>query len=456
MKMDFNAPEPYVRPSFDDKDLVPLDPALAERMRRPIKHGAAVVGIFVVGLTLFAAVARIDSAVVAPGTVRVEDNRKTIRHREGGTVREILVKEGQHVKQNQVLLIFDEVQPRASNDVFQNQYDSLLAQSARFQAEATGQTTMTIPAELTARATDPRVAGLIRDQEFLFSSRLAFFESQSAVLEQKLQQLETQIGGVQAQVDAVKESDRLTREELAGYQTLYEKGYAPKTLILRYQRTLADLAGRRGSLVAEMTRLREQMGETRLQMTTLKEQRISQAAEGLRQMQTGLAEVTPKLAAARQTLGAATVRSPADGYVLDLTQFTVGGVVAPGERLMSVVPANAPLIVTARIKPQDVDVVKPGMKARVRLSAFNARFAPPVDATVMTVSADQLVDEKTGEGYFRVDLKIPPQELIKLPKGDKLSPGMPAEAMIVTGNRSILSYVVSPLTDTIRDALREE
>ena len=173
-------------------------------------------------------------------------------------------------------------------------------------------------------------------------------------------------------------------------------------------------------------------------------------------MQTGLAEATPKLAAARQMLNAATVRSPADGYVLDLTQFTIGGVVAPGERLMSVVPANAPLIVTGRIKPQDVDVVKPGMKARVRLSAFNSRRTPPVDATVMTVSADQLVDEKTGEGYFRVDLKIPPQELVKLPKGDKLSPGMPAETMIVTGNRSILSYVVSPLTDTIRDALRED
>jgi len=276
------------------------------------------------------------------------------------------------------------------------------------------------------------------------------------VLAQKLQQLETQIGGVQAQVDAVNESDRLTKEELAGYQTLYEKGYAPKTLILRYQRTLADLAGRRGSLLAEITRLREQIGETRLQITTLKEQRISQAAEGLRQMQSGLAEVTPKLAAARQTLDAATVRSPVDGYVLDLTQFTVGGVVGPGERLMSVVPANAPLIVSARIKPQDIDVVHPGMKARVRLSAFNARRTPPVEAAVLTVSADQLVDEKTGEGYFRADLKIPPQELAKLPKGDKLSPGMPAEAMIVTGRRSILSYVVSPLTDTIRDALRED
>lgn len=457
MKLDFNAPRPYETPSFGDKDLVPLDGTMDRRIKRPIVVGSIVVGVFVVGLTLFAAIARIDSAVVAPGTVRVEDNRKTIRHREGGTVRAILVREGERVKQNQVLLTFDEVQPKSTTDVLQNQYDALLAQTARFQSEATDQSIVTFAPELTARAaTDPRVAGIIRDQEFLFSTRHAFFESQGAVLNQKLQQLETQIGGVQAQVDAVKESDALTREELAGYQTLYEKGYAPKTLILRYKRTLADLTGRRGQLIAEITRLREQIGETRLQITTLREQRISQAAEGLRQMQTGLAEVTPKLTAARQTLNAATVRSPADGYVLDLTQFTVGGIVAPGERLMSVVPADAPLIVTARIRPQDIDSVHDGMQARVRLSAFNARTAPPVDAEVLTVSADQLVDEKTGVGYFRADLRIPPAELAKLPKGSKLTPGMPAEAMIVTGRRSILSYIVSPITDTIRDALRED
>lgn len=457
MKLDFNAPKAYEAPTFGDKDLVPLDGTMDKRIKRPIIVGSAVVGVFVVGLTLFAAVAKIDSAVVAPGTVRVEDNRKTIRHREGGTVKAILVKEGQRVKQNQVLLSFDEVQPKSTTDVLQNQYDSLLSQTARFQAEATSQPTVTFSPELTARAaSDPRVAGIIRDQEFLFSTRQAFFETQGAVLAQKLQQLETQIGGVQAQVDAVKESDDLTREELAGYQTLYEKGYAPKTLILRYKRTLADLAGRRGQLIAEITRLREQIGETRLQITTLREQRISQAAEGLRQMQSGLAEVTPKLTAARQMLNSATVRSPSDGYVLDLTQFTVGGVVAPGERLMSVVPADAPLIVTARIRPQDIDSVHAGMTARVRLSAFNARTAPPVNAEVVTISADQLVDEKTGVGYFRADLRIPPPELAKLPKGSKLTPGMPAEAMIVTGRRSILSYIVSPLTDTIRDALRED
>lgn len=457
MKLDFNAPKAYEAPTFGDKDLVPLDGTMDKRIKRPIIVGSAVVGVFVIGMTLFAAVAKIDSAVVAPGTVRVEDNRKTIRHREGGTVKAILVKEGQRVKQNQVLLSFDEVQPKSTTDVLQNQYDSLLSQTARFQAEATSQPTVTFSPELTARAaSDPRVAGIIRDQEFLFSTRQAFFETQGAVLAQKLQQLETQIGGVQAQVDAVKESDDLTREELAGYQTLYEKGYAPKTLILRYKRTLADLAGRRGQLIAEITRLREQIGETRLQITTLREQRISQAAEGLRQMQTGLAEVTPKLTAARQMLNAATVRSPSDGYVLDLTQFTVGGVVAPGERLMSVVPADAPLIVTARIRPQDIDSVHAGMTARVRLSAFSARTVPPVNAEVVTLSADQLVDEKTGVGYFRADLRIPPPELAKLPKGSKLTPGMPAEAMIVTGRRSILSYIVSPLTDTIRDALRED
>jgi len=228
---------------------------LEQRLKRPIRQGAIVVGVFVVGLTLFAAVAKIDSAVVAHATVRVEDNRKTVRHREGGTVKQILVKEGQHVKQNQVLLTFDEVQPKASTDVLQNQYDSLLAQSTRFQAEVSGQSAMTFPQALTARANDPRVAGIIRDQELLFTSRLQFFETQTAVLSQKLQQIESQIGGVQVQIDSVNEQTRLIKEELDGFQTLYEKGYAPKTRILAYQRTLADLGGRKGSLAAEMNRL---------------------------------------------------------------------------------------------------------------------------------------------------------------------------------------------------------
>jgi HlyD family type I secretion membrane fusion protein len=445
-----------VRPSFDDGDTSALDPGLKARMRRPIVIGSWIVGVFVVAAFLFAAVAPIDAAVLAPGVIRVEANRKEVRHRDGGVVRRIMVREGQQVRLGQPLIALDDVQAKAYVDTLQNQYDSVLAQSARFQAEAAGRRLLTFPAELTARISDPRVAGLVRDQEFLFTSRLSFYDSQSDVLGQREQQLATQIGGVQAQLDSIDEQLRLTREELAGYQTLHEKGYAPKTLILRYERTLADLQGRRGSLISEINRLRQQMGETRLQLVTLRQERTSQAAEGVREMQTMLSDVGPKLTAARQVLERTVVRSPANGYVLSLSQHTIGGVVGAGELLMAVVPINEPLIVTARIKPTDIDDVRAGMRARVRLSAFNYRKVSPVEAEVMSVSADQLTDERTGEGYFMAEIRIPPKELAKLPKGSRITPGMPAEAMIVTGKRTILSYIVSPITDTVSDALREE
>lgn len=456
MNMNFKPPKPYVRPSFEDGDASALDPGLRERMRRPIVVGSWIVGIFVVATILFAAVAPIDAAVLAPGTVRVEANRKEVRHRDGGVVRKIMVREGQAVRLNQPLLTLDDVQAKAYVDVLQNQYDTVLAQSARFQAEASGLRTLAIPNELTLRMADPRVAGQIRDQQFLFTSRLSFYDSQSDVLGQREQQLLTQISGVQSQLDSIDEQIRLTREELSGYQTLHEKGYAPKTLILRYERNLADLAGRRGALVSEINRLRQQMGETRMQLSSLRQERTSQAAEGVRSMQTQLADTGPKLTAARQVFERTVVRSPADGYVLSLSQHTIGGVVAAGELLMAVIPSNTPLIVSARIKPTDIDDVRIGMPARVRLSAFNYRKVSPVEAEVVSVSADQLTDERSGEGYFQAEIRIPPKELAKLPKGAKITPGMPAEAMIVTGKRTILSYIVSPITDTVSDALREE
>jgi len=353
------------------------------------------------------------------------------------------------------LLRFDSVQAAAAVDVLQSQHDAILAQSARFSAESVGARTLVLPPELTDRMADPRVAGLIRDQQLLFNSRLQFFVSQEGVLGQRIDQLATQMVGVQAQLDSIDEQLALTREELAGYQTLYEKGYAPKTLILRYERSLSELGGRRGALTSELNRLRQAQGEARLQLTTLRNQRISEAAEGLRQMQNQLSDVGPRLTAAQQVLDRTTVVSPVDGYVLNLTQFTVGGVVTPGELLMDVVPADAPLIVHARIAPQDIDSVTVGQEARVEITAF-AQRAKPLDATVTSVSADRLVDAQTGATYFLAELRIDPADLAKLPEGASLSPGMPGRAMIVTGRRSILDYMISPLTDTFDGALREE
>jgi HlyD family type I secretion membrane fusion protein len=445
----------YVTPTFGGDDSLPMDPALQQRMRRPMLVGAGVIGVLVLGLGLWASLTPLASGITAPAHVRVESNRKSMRHKEGGVIRQILVKEGQRVKPGQPLILFDDVETKAAFDVMQNQYDSALAQIARFQAEASGRTQMTFPPELTARLGDPRVADMIRDQQFLFASRLQLFDSQAAVLSQRLDQLQTQIGGQQAQVDSVEEQRRLTEEELAGYRVLNEKGYAPKTLILRYERTLADLAGRKGSLLADIARLRQQMGETRMQISSLRDQRESQAAEGLRDSQSRLADASPRFTAAKETLAASVVRSPVDGYVFNLTQFTVGGVTAPGELLMDVVPAAAPMLVTASVSPQDIDDIRVGMDARVRLSGLSQRFNTPLPAKVVVVSADAITNERTNESVYRVDLRIDPKDMAKLPPGVKLTPGMPAQALIVTGHRTVLGYLILPITETLQDAFRE-
>nr|QQZ49888.1 biotin/lipoyl-binding protein [Phenylobacterium glaciei] len=227
MTRDVTPIKAYVTPTFSGQEQA-LDPELKRKLRRPMIVGGAIVGVFVVAMILWAAVSPVRSAIMAPGLVRVEANRKVIRHREGGSVRAIPVREGQHVAAGQPLLILDDVQPKAAVDVFQNQSDALMAQSARFEAEARGARVLSIPASLTTRISDPRVAGLIQDQQLLFSTRLQFFDSQADVLNQRQSQIESQISGVQAQLDALEESVRLTKEELSGYQTLYEKGYAPR------------------------------------------------------------------------------------------------------------------------------------------------------------------------------------------------------------------------------------
>jgi HlyD family type I secretion membrane fusion protein len=388
--------------------------------------------------------------------VRADAMRKTMRAKESGTVKQILAQEGQEVRAGQPLLLFNDVEARAAVDVMQNQYDTLIAQNARFMAEAMGRSQLDMPPELMGRMADPRVATLIRDQQFLFTSRVQYFQSQSAVLSQRVQQQQSQILGSQAQVDSIDEQVRLTNEELEGYKTLNERGFAPKTLILRYERSLAELQGRKGQLLADIARIKQQMGETRLQLATLRDERESQAAEGLRDSQAKLADVIPRLTTARQALAQTVVRSPVQGYVFNLTQFTVGGVVGAGETLMDVVPAGVPLTVTAMIKPEDVDEVHVGMDARVKLTGLNQRFNDSLNAKVAVVSADRITNEKTGAAFYRVDLRIPTIELKKLKKGVQMTPGMPAQALIVTGKRSVMGFIVSPITDTLEDAFREQ
>jgi HlyD family type I secretion membrane fusion protein len=461
----------YVTPNFGADELAPLDHTLERRLRRPMIVGSAIIGSLVVGLGLWAALTPLASGVSATGEVEVESNLKTLRHKDTGIVKQIMVHEGQLVRANQPLITFDDVEARAAVDVLQNQADTLLAQAARASAEATDKTEITFPPELTSRMNDPRVAGLVRDQQFLFVNRLQLFQSQTQVLEQRLDQIQNQVVGNQAQVASTDEQSKLTDEEMGGYKTLYAKGFAPKSLILRYQRSMADLAGRKGSLVADISRLKQQQGETRMQMTSLRNQRETQAADEMRDAQSKLAEVLPRLTAAKQTLDATIVRAPSDGYVFNLTQFTPGGAVGGGEVLMQVVPSNAPLFVQAMVKPQDIESVKMGMDAKVRILALNPRWHGAMNAKVTMVAPDKVSPSATqmanagagapggpnptAMGFYRVDVRIDPKELTKLKPGERITPGMPASVTLVSGKRTLLGFLISPITDTMEHAFHE-
>jgi len=445
----------YVTPTFGG-DVDHLDPQLERRLRRPMVVGAGIIGVLVIGLSLWASLTPLATGITAPGQVTVEANRKTIRHKETGTVRQILVKEGQLVKKDQPLLIFDDVDAKAAYNILQNQADTLMSTVARLSAEATERPGVTFPTELTTRVSDPTVAGLIRDQEFLFTSRLQLFQSQAQMLQQQLDQIENQIKGDQAQLDSAEEQRKLTIDEMSGYQTLYEKGYAPKQLILRYQRQVADLQGRKGQLIADISRLHQQMGETKMKLAALRDQRQSQAAEQLRDSQSKLEETIPRLVSAKEAYNQTVVRSPADGYVFNLTQFTQGGVAGGGEQLMEIVPSNSPLTVTAMVKPEDVDKIRAGMDARVRMVGPNPRWANPIAAKVAVVSADRITNKESNQSYFRVDLHIDPKELKEFEKNVRVTPGMTAQAMIVTGHSTVMGSLMSPITDTMRHALRDE
>lgn len=450
----------YVVPSFDSDERLPVDAALQRRMRRPMVVGGLVILIFVVGLGAWASFSSLAAGITAQAEVKVESNKKTLRaRREGGTVRQILVQEGQHVRAGQPLLIFNDVEARAAYDVLQNQYDTLESQAARLSAEATNRPTIEFPADLMARVSDPRVAGMIRDQQFLFTTRNQLFQSQISVLQQRLDQGKMQITGDQAQVDSVDEQAKLTQDELSGYQKLYDQGFAPKPVVLARQRAMADLAGRKGSLIADMGRLKQQLGETQMQMAATRDTRTSQAANDLRDTQAKIADTVPRLAAAKEALDATVVKSPVDGYIFNLAVFTVGGVVGPDEGLMEVVPSNEPIIITASIPPQDIDKIRVGMDAKVRFTGLNYRWNAPLQGKVVLVGADKVVNDKSNppSAFYRADVRVDAQELTKLRKKTQITPGMPASVMIITGgDKTVMGNLISPITDTLRNALHDQ
>jgi len=437
-------------------DAPPSDPnAPGPSFRSSVKTGGLLVLVLVIVLLIWASVFKLTGAVLASAVVKVESNSKSLSRLEPGVVRQIFVREGQKVAKGQLLIRFDDTQTKATVDILQGAVDGANAQIARFQAEGANASDVSFPAEMISRSADPTVSALMESQRTLFQTRMTLYRSQAMVLNSQAQQLETQIGGMRIQAQAINDQESLVKEELQGVRELSRQGYAPNSRLLALERNAVAVRGQKGSIMADIARIRQSIGEIRLQVAQLQDRHQTEVSEGIRAAQERLADAGPKLRNALQTQQQTEIRSPVAGFVFNLTQFTEGGVAAGGQMLMQIVPSDNQMVIAAEVAPRDISDVRLGMPARVTLVGYSTRKVSPVEGTVSLVAADARLNEKTGTSAFLVEVTVPAENVAKAGPNVHLAPGMQASVAIVTGQRSIIDYLLEPFTDSMRTALKE-
>ncbi len=439
---------------------LPYDPTMLDtpeqRARPTILMGLGLM-VFLFGfIFLWAALVPLQSGAVAPGRIVVDSNRKEIQHLEGGIVKEILVKEGDVVAANQLLVRLDNTSSQARADSVRGEYIAARASEARLLAERDNKDVVTFPEELTkVEATDPKVRDNLDSQRRLFASRKESLTGQIDVMNQKIAQSGSEIAGLRDQASAAGQQVALLNEEITVVRGLLAKGNALKPRLLALERQSADMIGQRGQATAMISRASQTINESKINIINLKTEFLNQVVAELKETQTQLSTLNEQLRSTGDVARRVDIIAPIAGTVTGLKVHTIGGVVKSGDTVMTLVPQDDKLIVEAHVTPQDIDVVHTSLKAQVRLTAFKARYLRPAEGTVITVSADRFDDPRTGEGYFLARIEIPQSELKDI--GDlKLTPGMPAETLIVTGRRTMLSYLVRPIRESFGKAFREQ
>lgn len=426
----------------------------------PVIRGPIVVGMwaFLILFIFFggwAVLAPLESAAVAPGTVVLDSNKKTIQHLEGGIISEILVHEGDRVKAGQALIRLSETNAKARQEILANQMRTAQANEARLLAERDDLEAIPFPEDLLKVKDQPAITELLDTQQRLFESRRAAVKGKVDVFEQRIKQLEDEINGLRAQETAAGEQATLINEEIGTVQQLLDKGQGLRPRLLALKREAAELEGKRGELLAQVARAEQSIGENRLQILNAKNEQHGETIDMLRKVQDEKADLEEKVTASSDILERVVISAPQAGIVTGLRFHTIGGVIAPGAPVMDIVPTDDRLIVEAQVDPKDIDVVHQGLQARVRLSAYKSRKVPPIDGVVQTVSADKFIDQATNRSFFLARVEVDAKMLSKL-KDVELYPGMPAEVLIVTGKRSFMSYLMSPITQTFHHAFRED
>ncbi len=423
-------------------------------IRRVVSIGMGIIIVTFGVVGLWAAFVPLSSAVIGNGSVAIASNRQTIQHYEGGIVSKILVHEGDHVRAGQILFELSPVQVDAALGSARNQLFSLLTKADRLAAERDGRANVTFSPEVLAQSNQPIVANAMLDEQRQFRERRGTIDSQVAVLQTRIAEYQTEIGGIQEQYTGMQRQVGLLDEELAGLDSLYQKGLVPKPRILELQRGRAQLQGQIGGSIAEKARTEKAVGETQLQITQVRQQFAQEVSREFSDVQTQIGDIRQRFAVAQDAARRVNITAPLDGVVQNLRVFTVGGVVRASEPMAEIAPDHGKMIVEARFSPNDVDSIHQGQTVQVRFASFHSRTIPVIEGTIRTVSQDKLTDELSRTQYYMAIVDVPEQNLPQELKG-KLRAGLPAQVVATTGSRTALQYTFGPLTSAMTSTMRE-
>lgn len=422
---------------------------------RPIRNiGIAVLAVTFGILGTWGYLAPIDSAALAPGSVTVKSHSKTVQHLDGGIVKELLAKDGDIVKEGDLLLKLDGTEVKAQLEILRGQLITLSSQMARLVAERDQQAAITFPDNL-HDLSDPRIVEARQVETQIFQSRKNSYEGEISVLKQRISQLSSKIEGLKGQRSSKQELMASYKEEAADLKEMLAQGFADKQRLRDIERNHAMVTGDISSLTSDIASSEMQIGETKLQILQLQKKFQEEVAEKLGEVQAQLYDVSQRATATADKVTRTDVKAPASGRVLGLSVHNIGGVITPGKPILDIVPQQEELVINAQVSPIDIDRVRTGLVAEVRFSAFKQALTPKVMGKVINISADRLMDERTGNSYYQAQIELTPESYAKL-RGFELVPGMPAEVFINTGERTVFEYLMQPITNSFARAFIED
>ncbi len=430
-------------------------PALRRSLLAPVIGGVAVCLAFFGGLTAWSVLVPLASAAIGHGVVSPDGSRRTVQHLEGGIVERLLVRDGSRVAAGEPLVVLADKAARATYDLALTQHRQHLAIEARLIAERDNKEDLTLPPELAEHAAEPEVAALINAQRTLMADRRASLAGRKDLLKKRIAEIEEEIEGLHAQIASRDRQLAIIKEEISTASFLTDKKLTPRPRLLQLQREQAEMDGQQATTRSAIARSYQSIGESAQRIAQLDVEWQEDVGNRLTEVAGKLTETKERLLAASDVLRRLVVTAPVAGVVVQMRLHTVGGVIGRGDPILDIVPRDDDLVIDARISPNDIDVVRKGQAVQIVLSAYNQRTLPRLVGQVRDVSADRITDPQTQASYYKVRVEVDRNALAAIGAGIELSPGMPAEVMVMTGQRTAFDYLTRPFRDSLRRGLTE-